>query len=470
MLLKPHAFLALSLASALLFTQCAQNNTTDKAATTTPENTTVTPAVKPPLENINVPLNKQLVQPAEGAVLRYATGTTIDIPANIFVDKQGNPVNTPVEISFREFHSAADIIASGIPMSVRMPDGHTEWMQTAGMFEILGSSQGQPVEIAPGKSVSVNLASRVDGQYGFWVYDQATQNWVQTGSTVATSATEGITPLSDIARLRQSIGEAPLPPIAYDQQKIALNFDVDVNRFPELRQLKNIIWQYAGTDPKLDPANNKWIFSKSWEDAKIEPGKGPNDYMLTLIHDDGDYTIPVCPTRKGMELKEAQIAYERLQREYDRNKKALEQKLEILEAQLDFQRNLRAEGFGLYNCDLLWSRNDVVAFQASFDFGNEVPESAKQWIQAFLVTADGRSVINMTCTSGTQFRYSPSWDNKLVAILPGNKVAVFTQEDFKQQEKDLLGSNAARYTFKMRLLDQPVQSVADVAKALNKAG
>ena len=76
----------------------------------------------------------------------------------------------------------------------------------------------------------------------------------------------------------------------------------------------------------------------------------------------------------------------------------------------------------------------------------------------------------MTCTSGTQFRYSPSWDNKLVAILPGNKVAVFTQEDFKQQEKDLLGSNAARYTFKMRLLDQPVQSVADVAKALNKAG
>ncbi|NJN77433.1 MAG: hypothetical protein HC803_03155 [Saprospiraceae bacterium] len=61
-----------------------------------------------------------------------------------------------VDISYREFHDAAAIIASGIPMTNSEGD---KYMETAGMFEINGSQNGQEVGIADDKEIEVKMGS-----------------------------------------------------------------------------------------------------------------------------------------------------------------------------------------------------------------------------------------------------------------------------------------------------------------------
>jgi|GEM_PF-666697 len=424
-------------------------------------------SVRPPFDNtqVNVAPSIHIVQPGQSTTLTLQTGTTIEIPANIFVNEAGQPVTTPVEIKFREFHNAAQIIASGIPMTVRGPNGQEDWMQTAGMFEIEGRSEGKPVKIAPGQSVAVHLASQVSGNYPVWYFDPAQGNWLEQGSNTPKANPAAAPLVREVAALRSATARRPVPPVEYDKSKPSLDFKLDVREFPELRPLRNIVWQYAGTDPKLDPANNRWINKTAWVEAKLESDKTSNRYLLTLVGDEKDYSIPVMPSLRGNDLEQAKATYDKAVARYEENMKALENKEAILNEQAAFRRSLSVKGFGIYNYDLLLHRSDALAVVADFDFG-DLPFEAKKLVTVYLITGEGRTIIGLPFYNWSDFSYIPSKDNRLVAVLPGNRIATFSQQDFDNEEANLAAARNNRYVFKMKVEDAPITSEDDLQQRL----
>ena len=479
------------LLSAFLFFQCSGSGSNQNAATDVSTSNasdmaarlataTVRPdkyAVAPPFENTktNVAPTLHLVQPDQSSTLTLSTGTTIEIPASVFVTTEGQPVTAPVEIRFREFHNAAQIIASGIPMKVRGEGGHEDWMQTAGMFEIEGSSQGKAVKIADGKSVTVHLASKVSGEYPVWYFDETAGNWQQQGINKP-KPTPALQPLvREVAALRSATARKPIAPLAFDQSKPSLDFKLDIKEFPELRSLRNIVWQYAGNDPQLDPANNRWIRKTQWAEAKLEATEKPREYLLKLISnedehgDEKNYTIPVQPSLRGKDLEQAKADYEKAFVKYQENVKILENKAAILNEQAAFRRTLAVGGFGIYNYDLLLHRSDAMAVVADFDFG-DLPSEVKKLVTVYLITGEGRTIVALPFYDWSNFSYLPKQDSRLVAVLPGNRIATFSQEDFNDQRDAIAAAKGGPYVFKMTVQDAPVNSEEALEQRILKPG
>ena len=137
--------------------------------------------VLPPFENVDVPYANYTVDVSKGRTIQTETGTTIIIPKGAFKDADGNPVKGKVDIMYREFHDAAAIIASGIPMT--NAEG-SKYMETAGMFEINGSQNGQTIEIANDKEIEVKMGSFVEGEnFDFFHFDTKACNWETKGNS-----------------------------------------------------------------------------------------------------------------------------------------------------------------------------------------------------------------------------------------------------------------------------------------------
>ena len=89
--------------------------------------------VNPPLPNANVPYLNFTVSAKKGGKFHVPTGSELNVPGGIFVDAEGNPVTGDVQIRYREFHDAEDVILSGITMKYN-ENGAKEDFQTAGMM------------------------------------------------------------------------------------------------------------------------------------------------------------------------------------------------------------------------------------------------------------------------------------------------------------------------------------------------
>ena len=237
-------FYALFLACLIGFVSC-QNDTPATANAGTDISTAEVSSspqyeVAPPLKGVDVAFHHFEMKPTEAKTIELENGTSIEIPANAFVDKNGNPITEDVEIRYREFHTAADVLASGIPMKVQQEDGKEAYMQTAGMFEINAYVAELPVYLAEEKTININMASHVDGEYDFWNYDANAGTWINAGKNQALpnpKKAAARTALAVAEKKTQSLGlTKPIRPIKFDKSKPVLNFDVNYKAFPELQR------------------------------------------------------------------------------------------------------------------------------------------------------------------------------------------------------------------------------------------
>ena len=444
---------------ALLSFMSCQNVSSDKQTNALQETQLeqVVPAVQtlnskvdPPFENIDVAYQEFTLDQQQARTITLDNGSSIEIPAQAFVAKDGTPIKTAVTIQYREFHSPAEIISSGIPMHLTNEAGETEWMQSAGMFEIKGFSEGQEVFIAQDKELTVDMASNVDGVYDFWYLDQEQNNWAQQGDT-GSAAT-----LSN--RALKSSPSRPIKPVAFDENKPSLNFDLNYDAFPELKDLQGFVWQYAGTDREEDPTNNEWIFNETWTDIQLDRAHNTGVYQLNLSSDEREYSIPVRPSLKGLD-------YESSMTKYKRELALYQAQVNLRNEQAAFVRQMRINNFGIYNYDIMWKAQNAIPLYADFDFG-DFPEEFKELITVYLITGDRRAVISYPNYNWKRFRFDPNQDNQLMAILPGNLIATFSQEDFNEQMSALKASSKKEYQFKMTIKDRPVESLAQVDQAI----
>lgn len=411
--------------------------------------------------------------PTQATTFTTQSGTTIAIPANALVDAAGNVLHDPVTIRYREFRDVAEIISSGIPMTVKGEGEQTEWMQTAGMFEIRGFHNGQVANIATDKSIEVGFVSPVDGAYDAWALDDETNEWTNLGpgSDPAEIPVEGsrLNNLNqEIEALAAKTAEAPQKPMYEKQNEIRIDDPANLNQFPELRDSRSHLFVYAGKKAAKAPKNNPWIRDKDWSRYELAPGPKTGVYELTLLAEDTIFSMLVEKAPKPSDLAAANAAYQQLLADYKANLVTLRELEAVRAQQRAFRRTIQVQDFRIYNYDILWKSSRNIPLMANFNFG-DMPETLKNAITVYFVTNKDQVVVGLDKGSWHKFRFDPAMDNKLIAVLPDNQVALFQQSRFKQKEKEIVAARNKEYTFEMEIQKQPVQKLNDLKEVIKLA-
>jgi hypothetical protein len=119
------------------------------------------PFINPPLDHIQPNFNSFNIDAATGGVFENPGGSKLTVPAAAFVSNTGDPVQGNVTLHYRELHDFVDFFLSGIPMTYDSA-GVQYTLESAGMIEMFAEQDGKRVNMAPGKSIGVELISRVN--------------------------------------------------------------------------------------------------------------------------------------------------------------------------------------------------------------------------------------------------------------------------------------------------------------------
>lgn len=317
--------------------------TSQKNNTNTPNTKLNKAFITPPISKLNVPYTSYKVKAEQGGTLKHKSNSKIIIPKKAFVNKQGQDIIGDVEITYREFHNQADIIASGIPMTYDSAGVQTT-LESAGMIDIRGYQNGEPVYINPKKQITVEFQSEhIADRYNMYVLDTVARNWVyvsRDNSLKGQKPEASRTSASDIAsektespktiELQKKLDAIPpkieaekvvytkkvnqLPKVATPTKPTKATvgrpqFELDVNykEFPELEAFKNAIFEVG--------AENKNYSSKladiTWSSAEVSEGptKGKN-YLLTLKLRERVEKLIVYPALTGADYDKALKSYE----------------------------------------------------------------------------------------------------------------------------------------------------------------
>jgi hypothetical protein len=328
-----------------------QNTTHDNIVTQTiPQNTPQTKKkfISEPSPKLKLNYTSYKIDNAKGGEIKHPSSSKINVQKNTFVDKNGKDVIGDVTIEYREFHDAADIIASGIPMAYDSA-GIKYNLESAGMFDIKGSQNGEPVYIKPDKKVEVELASTTpENRFNQYYLDTVAENWQYLKRDDKLSAIKTDNKHSEkhsksesnskLQTLKDQI-EVIIPkkidsvhvvytkkaealPKAKEPKKInkptpgrpTFFLEGSYNEFPELAAFDNVIFE-------VGPENKNYrqeMHDITWSDVKVSEGpiKGKN-YLLTLSYRNQVEKLIVYPTLTGENFDKAEKKYLKKFAEYE---------------------------------------------------------------------------------------------------------------------------------------------------------
>lgn len=468
----------MSVAALLLFSQCAGGGSKGDGNNTANNTTTATPlpnadplaapatlAVRPPIQGVDIPKTRHTINGAKGGVIKMPSGTTITIAPNIFVDKNGQPIAEDVEIEYREMHNAAEMLISGIPTH-RPETG--EYMETAGMFEINGNYKGEEIFVVQGKHIDVKMASFNEGNnFDFWKLNPKDCGWadidgIKNGSIPGTPNKERADALARLEKI------TPPAPVAPTNPKLVKNpvFDLDVNyrAMPELAPFKNVTWEFCGKNDKENPDKNEWVFDTDWDKVELQRGSGEG-YTLLLSNKDKSFRSTVRPILSEKDFAKAIAEFDKKLDQYKDIVETQKAERERLAQQAALYREMRIEGFGIYNWDIMHMPNlELSELILTFNDA-ELQNTSAAKMQVYLVGNKALLPLQLNGDKkATKLRYSFNTPfNRIVAIIDGKKVisAPFDKSNFyKQNSKDF-----AKATFSTPAIT--IERLEDAVKYLN---
>lgn len=326
--------------------------------------------VSAPSSKLAIPYSSYKVNNSKGGEIKHTTSSKIKIPKNSFIDKSGKDVVGDVTIEYREFHDKGDIIASGIPM-VYDSAGKKYNLESAGMFDIKGSQNGEAVYIKEGNNLAVELASgSAEDRFNQYYLDTIEKNWkyikhdeiitfketsLKSKEVSQNSKADRPTTTSNkkLETLKQEI-EIVLPKkidsvkVVYTKKTDALpkakepakpskptgkpTFVIDGSKeeFPELAAFENVIFEIGDENTNYQKSFN----DITWNDVKVSEGpqKGKN-YLLTLTLRNRVEKLIVYPVLSGTDFEKANKKYQQKFSDYQAlvEKRAADEKKLIAE-------------------------------------------------------------------------------------------------------------------------------------------
>ena len=259
-------WLGVCLMGALLLTNC-RSGTNEQQATSQ--------KIAPPFQNVRVQPQTKIIDPTRAQVVHFAKGAQVEVPAHAFVDAQGKRIKTPIKLSLEVYDTPAKIMASGIPMTYQ--DGQTKRsFESAGMFQLTGTSQGQKIQIAKGKTLGVHCPSKVPGDdFDFFYFEEQTKIPEITTAQIGGKASKVPQRKGHWKKLTNHEGKATdAKPPKVPQAKGSFQLKFQENDIPEAMALNKVQWQLAThyRNPKAD--QHQWVLQEKWKNiAFSQPQK-----------------------------------------------------------------------------------------------------------------------------------------------------------------------------------------------------
>jgi hypothetical protein len=298
--------------------------------------------IVPPISKLNVPYQKFKLKSEHGATLKTQSNSKIIVPKNAFVNKKGENIIGDVEIQFREFHDQADIIASGIPMKYDSA-GIQSHLESAGMIDIKGYQNNEPIFINPKKQITVELQStQIADKFNMYALDTVAKNWtylhrdnslkgqkplngradsvafVNVNENAKTKTLQkqidAIPPKIEIEKIVYSKkinqlpkANEPTKPSKAIEGRPKFQLDVNAKEFPELATFNNMVFEVGSENKNY----NSKLSEITWSSAEISEGtqKGKN-YLLTLKLRERIEKLFVYPALTGKDFDNAIKIYD----------------------------------------------------------------------------------------------------------------------------------------------------------------
>lgn len=473
------------------------------------------PAINPPLEGVNVPYKIYKVIAEKGATLDFKTGSKMMIPKNAFVDENGKLLKGEVELRYREFHDAVDFFVSGIPMTYDSA-GQRYHFESAGMLEMLAYQNDKPVNVAPEKSINIELASNQNGtEYNLYKLDTVRNNWSCLGkdkvkkveklsaknesfndspdAVQQTAEYKTIETKKVVVQEEKEVKIASLPKVSAEpkkpeeakKDKHTFNIDVNPKEYPELAIYKGVLFEVGSENKNFTSS----MYDVTWEEAIIKDGtkKGEN-YLLTLKDETKKYDIIVYPVFEGKNYEKAMSDFQgkftkynvalekrkadevKIEEEYQSKIIALKKEQEELELKwkqieenqfklmnIDekVKRMFALNSFGVYNCDKPSLYPKGVSCLANL---TSEKDSKLMCYDVFLVDRAKNGLFSYTKNPIVQFSFDPQSTNLLWTV--DNGVLYCLKPE---QFKTIKGSEGMS-NLKMNRVDQKFKT-ADELKA-----
>jgi len=335
----------------VVFVACNKTNNTSNETATKITETDVARLpliVDEPLPTVKPKPIVFTIDPSIAQELITEKGSKISIPKNAFVDKNGKPVKGKVDIVFEEFHHASDIILSGIPMNITTDEGEQASFESAGMFRLEGSQDGNEIMLANNKTLEVELASFKTGDdFNFYEFDEEEGSWVEKAQAVKEVVNE-----TRVKALKE-LSPDPAQPVEIKKAEtddFVFDISVDQQNNPEFAHLEDVMWRLTESTEE-DLAFNETIRSPKLECID----QSQSIFRLTGTSSSGTrINTKVQPVLFGRNWKRAQASF---RAKLDNYKEAVEERRKErakINAMAETSRNFSVSGFGVYNFDKLY--------------------------------------------------------------------------------------------------------------------
>jgi len=341
-----------------------------------------TPCINPPIKKLDIKSDSYYCENELGGEFIHSSGSTILVPKNAFVDINGNSLNGKIELRYREFHDPIDFMLSGIPMTY--DSAGTEYtFESAGMIEIYGYQNGQPIELANDKPIRIEMhpkdgSSRfnlyeLDTSSGDWEYKGKTElvsegmdestgaptvtsqnsaedvisNMIKTKEAIEVSKTELAIAKKEVIEHKKTQPSKPKSSINKDRQ---FDLDVDPKEFPELKNYSSLTFE-VDTDDRNFSAD---VYEIEWEDISLSEKEKGESYYLTLFKGSAKRTFSVFPIFEGADYKQAMVEFNQkftaYEKELDKRiskeeniKEKYEKQMKIYESELAMEKKRQAD-------------------------------------------------------------------------------------------------------------------------------
>lgn len=385
--------------------------------------------VQAPLSSLDIPFQSWIIPSDSAAVLTLPTGTVVRIPAGAFVHADGTPVKGAVQFRTREFHDALSIFRSGIPMTT--DDSRTSFLKSAGMIELRARSGEQELQVAPGKELEIGLAA-YRGADGYSVfYLDKDRKW-ETAGTFRSDTNHG-------KKVRLAL-QAPDEPVeSLEDYSVELITNLEENKY--LKPFSGVRWKVRKKE--VDPATLE-AMRMHWDDVKIreiDRNKMKYELIFTATYEDENdkkvtrtARIIARPDLSRKDLSKAKAAFEAEWAQYEMLKKKWEEEQQRAVREADLLNTFRANKVGIWNIDYLMKMNDLITLEVQFDFEKELDPQINK-IELFMINEQENYCIRYASNDWKHVRLKPGQPVRLIAVLPGDKVATVSPERLQQALK-----------------------------------
>lgn len=479
------------------------------------------PFINPPFSAVQTPFTDYTLDASKGGRFEYVSGSVINIPAGILINKKGKEVKGQVQIRYREFPNPKEFFLSGIPMDYDT-GGKTYAFESAGMFEMRAFQNNEPLFIQKGKDIQVDLVATHHGDdFCLYYLNEDKRKWdfkgnyerkedpVKIDETILDSLVRN--EIKKNSKITKKI-EPPTKPIHANPKRYRFDFEYDKSEFPELANYDGMTFEIK-EGQNFSPS----LYDIVWPDIKLEKVVNKSsEYKLTLSNGKASRKFIVYPViEDSSKYEEAVLEYEKRYEQYkiDLNKRNKEEQLErenykaelekrikneqINKARLEerqkrqeeierewVQENsevikeiqkqnflsgrtmanevintLKIEGFGIWNCDRISGYPNKKKLKVYFI--NYLGE--RLILDCYYhIDCSKNSIFSYQSFRSLEFGYDPNQQNMIWAALGENKLGIVREDQFQK-----IPDHATEYTFTMEIIDKEFKDPNEIRELLS---